>query len=139
MECSLNRFTEASRMRNAVVCCLALLFALAVRPAAAGDVYIPIVERNGANGAVHNTEIWISNGGQVTRSFVTAFLLENTDGVKRSGVVDSARVRIGTNGSATRPRPTRSACSRSTPRRSSSSTRGSSPPSAVPAASRPSP
>lgn len=85
-------------MRKAVVCCLALLAVGAVSPALAGNLYLPIIERNGTNGAIRDTEIWISNGGTVQRSFVTTFLRENTDGSKRTGVPSSARIRIGSNG-----------------------------------------
>jgi hypothetical protein len=85
-------------MRKAVVCCLALLAIGAASPALAGILYLPLIEQNGTNGAVRDTEIWVSNGGTVQRSFVTTFLRENTDGSKRTGVPSSARIRIGANG-----------------------------------------
>jgi len=87
--------SEASPMRKVVVCSLAILAFLAVRPASAGNVYVPIVERDGPGGTTVDTEILVSNGGLAQRSFVSTFLAGETDGTQRDGIPSSSRVRLG--------------------------------------------
>lgn len=90
-------------MRKVVVCSLLplLLAVLAARPAAAGNVYVPIVERDSSGGSTFDTEVLLSNGGLVLRSFAATFLAGETDGTERDALPASSRVRLGA-GAATR-------------------------------------
>ena len=63
---------------------LALIAALAVPPAFAGFVYVPVLDRSGSSGSTHSTEVWLSNSGTPERRYGALFLPAGTDGTKRS-------------------------------------------------------
>jgi hypothetical protein len=78
-----------------------VLYSLAVSalglaaPAFAGSVYVPILDREAANGSSHSTEVWVSNSGTADRAFSTAFLAAETDGTKRPEKPQQASVLAG--------------------------------------------
>lgn len=63
---------------------IAFIAALAVPPAFAGFVYVPVLDRNGSGASTHSTEVWLSNSGTQERRYGALFLPAGTDGTKRS-------------------------------------------------------
>ncbi len=70
-------------MKTSLLGGLALL-ALAA-PAAAGNLYIPLLDRDGAGDSHQRTEVWIANAGTQTRNFTPVFLPAGTSGAALSG------------------------------------------------------
>jgi hypothetical protein len=69
-------------MKKLFLACLALLAAV---PAAAGNLYIPLLDRDGAGGSHQRTEVWIANAGTQTRNFTPTFLPAGASGAALSG------------------------------------------------------
>lgn len=70
-------------MKRAVVLSLALTALLAAVPARAGKVYVPVLDRAGASGSQHKTEVWIANNGAEERRYGLIFLAAGTNGTQR--------------------------------------------------------
>lgn len=70
-------------MKKSFVAALAVA-ALSIPPAFAGFVYVPVLDRNGASGSTHLTEVWLSNSGAQERRYGTLFLPANTNGTQRT-------------------------------------------------------
>jgi hypothetical protein len=70
---------------------LAQILALTA-PAAAGNLYIPLLDRDGAGDSHQRTEVWIANAGTQTRNFTPVFLPAGTSGAALSGTGTPAAV-----------------------------------------------
>ncbi len=72
-------------MKKPFFACLTLLALLSVVPASAGNLYIPLLDRDGVNASHQRTEIWLANAGPQTRNFTPTFLPAGASGVALSG------------------------------------------------------
>lgn len=70
--------------RTCLLGLLVLLMALA--PAFAGTVYVPVSGNRAAGGVTYLTRLWLANPGTVSRRVTILFLLAGTDGTQRTGV-----------------------------------------------------
>ncbi|HEX4963148.1 MAG TPA: hypothetical protein VF173_20120 [Thermoanaerobaculia bacterium] len=80
-------------MRRTLLGCLALL--LTALPASAGNLYVPLLDRDGAGGSHQRTEVWIANPASQTHNFKPTFLPAGTSGVALSGTGTQATVLAG--------------------------------------------
>jgi hypothetical protein len=72
---------------------LTLLATLAAAlPAAAGNLYIPLLDRDGAGGSHQRTELWLANPAGQPRSFKPTFLPAGTSGAPLSGTGTGAMI-----------------------------------------------
>jgi hypothetical protein len=71
---------------------LAIFSSLAAAPAAAGNLYVPLVDRDGAGGSHQRTEVWIANTGAVARTYTATFLPAGASGTALSGTGARATV-----------------------------------------------
>lgn len=78
---------------------LTLLATLAMAlPAAAGNLYIPLLDRDGANASHQRTEVWIANPASQPHNFKPVFLPTGASGVALSGTGTAATVLSGRTG-----------------------------------------
>jgi len=69
--------------KRLLIACLAFVMAMSLSPAFAGFVYVPVLDRTGASGSTHATEVWLSNSGTQERRYGALFLPAGTDGTQR--------------------------------------------------------
>src|SRR5258707_9090473 len=90
---------EVRIMKRTLLGCLTLLATLtAAVPAAAGNLYLPLLDRDGAGGSHQRTEAWISNPASQTRNFTPTFLPSGAGGTALSGTGTQATVLSGRTG-----------------------------------------
>lgn len=70
-------------MKKPFLACLMLL--VAAVPASAGNLYVPLLDRDGVGASHQRTEVWIANAGTQTRNFTPTFLPAGASGVALSG------------------------------------------------------
>ncbi len=70
----------------------------AALPAAAGNLYIPLLDRDGAGASHQRTEVWIANPAGQAHNFKPTFLPTGTSGVALSGTGTAATVLGGRTG-----------------------------------------
>src|SRR5436305_7524189 len=63
---------EVRSMRRTLLGCLALL--VTALPAAAGNLYVPLLDRDGVGSSHQRTEVWIANPASQPRNFKPTFL-----------------------------------------------------------------
>jgi hypothetical protein len=77
---------------------LTLAMLAAALPAAAGNLYIPLLDRDGVNASHQRTEVWIANPAGQAHSFKPTFLPTGASGVALSGTGTAATVLSGRTG-----------------------------------------
>jgi hypothetical protein len=82
-------------MKKPFLACLACLALLAAVPAAAGNLYVPLLDRDGAGGSRQRTEVWIADAGTQTRNFTPTFLPAGASGAALSGTGTPATLLTG--------------------------------------------
>ncbi|MFY9825554.1 MAG: hypothetical protein WAM82_29540 [Thermoanaerobaculia bacterium] len=86
-------------MKRTFLACLTLPAILAAAlPAAAGNLYVPLLDRDGASGSHQRTEAWIANPSSQARSFKPTFLPAGASGAPLSGTGTAATVLTGRTG-----------------------------------------
>ena len=86
-------------MKRTLFGCLTLLAAVAAAlPAAAGNLYVPLLDRDGVGGSHQRTEVWIANPATQTRNFTPTFLPTGASGTALSGTGTQATVLNGRTG-----------------------------------------
>jgi hypothetical protein len=83
-------------MRRTLLGCLALL--AAALPAAAGNLYIPLLDRDGVGSSHQRTEVWIANTASQPRNFKPTFLPAGVSGTGLSGTGTQATMLNGRTG-----------------------------------------
>src|SRR5882724_6985898 len=84
---------EVQTMKKTLFGCLTLLAAVAAAlPAAAGNLYVPLLDRDGVGGSHQRTEVWIANPVSQTRNFTPTFLPTGASGTALSGTGTQATV-----------------------------------------------
>ncbi|HEV7784399.1 MAG TPA: hypothetical protein VGQ28_03615, partial [Thermoanaerobaculia bacterium] len=86
-------------MKRTLPGCLTLLATLAAAlPAAAGNLYIPLLDRDGAGASHQRTEVWIANPASQPHNFKPVFLPTGASGTALSGTGTTATVLSGRTG-----------------------------------------
>jgi hypothetical protein len=83
-------------MKKTLFGCLTLL--ATALPAAAGNLYIPLLDRDGAGGSHQRTEVWIANPANQPHNFKPTFLPTGASGTALSGTGTAAMVLNGRTG-----------------------------------------
>ncbi|HSS48543.1 MAG TPA: hypothetical protein VLX28_06325 [Thermoanaerobaculia bacterium] len=83
-------------MKRTLPGCLTLLATLAAAlPAAAGNLYIPLLDRDGVGSSHQRTEVWIANPTSLPHNFKPVFLPTGASGTPLSGTGTAATVLSG--------------------------------------------
>ena len=83
-------------MKSTLLGCLILL--ATALPAAAGNLYIPLLDRDGVSSSHQRTEVWIANPASLPHNFKPTFLPNGVSGTTLSGTGTSAMVLNGRTG-----------------------------------------
>ncbi|HEV7503414.1 MAG TPA: hypothetical protein VGS07_00710 [Thermoanaerobaculia bacterium] len=83
-------------MKRTLFGCLTLLATLAIAlPATAGNLYIPLLDRDGVGASHQRTEVWIANPASQSHNFKPVFLPTGTSGTPLSGTGTTTTVLSG--------------------------------------------
>jgi len=86
-------------MKKTLLGCLTLLATVAAAlPAAAGNLYVPLLDRDGVGSSHQRTEIWIANPASQSHNFTPTFLPTGASGTALSGTGTQATVLSGRTG-----------------------------------------